>query len=60
MKCANKRSLALAALSLVLLAASLAAYFLQGREIRFLLSAGPLRLRRTELFPSSTLPGPDR
>lgn len=40
MKCTNKRSLALAALSLVLLAASLAAYFLQGREIRFLLSAG--------------------
>ena len=40
MKCTNKRSLALAALSLVLLAASLAAYFLQGRETRFLLSAG--------------------
>ncbi len=40
MKLTNKRSLALAALSLVLLAASLAAYFLQGREIRFLLSAG--------------------
>ena len=40
MKCTNKRSLALAGLSLVLLAASLAAYFLQGREIRFLLSAG--------------------
>ena len=40
MKCTNKRSLALAVLSLVLLAASLAAYFLQGREIRFLLSAG--------------------
>lgn len=40
MKLTNKRSLALAVLSLVLLAASLAAYFLQGREIRFLLSAG--------------------
>ena len=40
MKLTNKCSLALAVLSLVLLAASLAAYFLQGREIRFLLSAG--------------------
>ena len=40
MKLTNKRSLALAVLSLVLLAASLSAYFLQGREIRFLLSAG--------------------
>lgn len=40
MKLTNKRSLALAVLSLVLLAASLAVYFLQGREIRFLLSAG--------------------